>query len=105
VLKNAAEEMVSKHRLQAIGFGVETLMDRVAYLSRMPQVEVLAGGKKRRTIAARSQFCFWMSRELRISQVQLAKQLNISQAAESLAVGGGKLVEESEYALFDQQIL
>jgi REP element-mobilizing transposase RayT len=106
VLKNAEEEMVRKHRLQAIGFGVEAVVERVAYLLHMHQGEVLAGGKKRRTVAARSLFCFWMSRELGVSQVHLAKQLNISQAAVSLAVErGGKLVEERGYALFDQQIL
>ena len=104
VLKHAKEKLERKYQLQAEGFDTGQVVERIAYLMQISPEEVLAAGKKRKTVAARSLFCLWMSNELGISQVQLARQLNLSQAAVSLAVERGrKLVEARGYTLVDSE--
>lgn len=102
VLKHAKEKLERKYQLQVEGFDTGQVVERIAYLMQISPEEVLAAGKKRKTVAARSLFCLWMSNELGISQVQLARQLNLSQSAVSLAVERGrKLVEAKGYTLVD----
>jgi len=48
--------------------------------------QVLAVGKYKKTVAARSLLCFWATSELGISQSELGQKLKISQPAVSLSV-------------------
>ena len=52
--------------------------------------QVLAVGKYKKTVAARSLLCFWTTSELGISQSELGQNLKISQPAVSLAVKRGE---------------
>jgi hypothetical protein len=59
--------------------------------SRRPQV-----------VDARSLFCFWASKELGISMTDLAKRLNLTQPAISIAARRGeRLARENQYVLID----
>lgn len=100
VLRKSEEQLERKSQLKAQGFHFDKVVDRIANLLEISSAEVLASGKKRQTVAARSLLCFWASRELGLSQAWLARRLGISQPAVSLAVDRGrKLAEEKGYTL------
>ena len=103
VLRQAGEKFVRQHYLQTQGVNFEQLVDRVADLFEMPPADVLAGGKKRKTVAARSLLCFWSVSELRLSQSGLSAKLKISQPAVSAAVDRGRrLKEEKGYTILNE---
>ncbi|MFN2353678.1 MAG: transposase [Desulfopila sp.] len=101
-LRKAEQTLARKSQLQAQGIDRDKVVERIAVLLQLCPGEVLAKGKKRKIVAARSLFCFWMSRELGVSHVSLARQLELSQAAISLAVDRGrKLAETYGYTLVE----
>jgi len=59
---------------------------RVAEMLDLKPEQVLAVGKYKKTVAARSLLCFWATSELGISQNELGQKLKISQPAVSLSV-------------------
>jgi putative transposase len=85
-LREAEERLERRTRLRAKGVTFETVVGRVAGQLQMSPEDVLAGGKKRQTVAARSLLCFWASSDLGMSQAWLAQRLGISHAAVSAAV-------------------
>jgi hypothetical protein len=89
-LAQAEETFERRYRLQAEGYDFGKVVERVAELTGLEAAEVLALGKYKKVIAARSILCFWAVRELGISQNQLARILRISQPAVSMAVKRGE---------------
>jgi putative transposase len=79
-----------RFHLQAKGFDFDKVVDRVAVLMGLRRAEVLASGKYKKVIVARSLVCFWVVRELGMSQIQLALRFGISQPAVSMAVSRGE---------------
>jgi predicted transcriptional regulator len=80
----------------------EHVVNRVAELLDVSPDQVLAGGKYRKTVAARSLLCFWATTELAISQVDLGQKLKISQPAVSMAVRRGEeLANRNNFSLKD----
>jgi putative transposase len=78
------------------------VVNRVSALLDVSPDQVLAGGKNKETVAARSLLCFWATSELAISQVELGQKLKISQPAVSMAVRRGEqLASRSSYSLKD----
>ena len=64
------------------------------------QSEVLAPGKERGRVQARSLLCYWAARELGISMAELSRRLKISASAVTLSVKRGeKIVQKSGYKL------
>ena len=90
VLAQAEENLERKFHLKAKGFDFDKVVDRVAELLGLQRAEVLASGKYKKVIAARSLVCFWGVRELGISQIHLALRFGISQPAVSMAVSRGE---------------
>ena len=73
---------------------------RVAELLDLKPEQVLAVGKYKKTVAARSLLCFWATSELGISQNELGQKLKISQPAVNLSVKRGEqLVIRHNYSL------
>jgi REP element-mobilizing transposase RayT len=68
VLRRSEEKLEKRLNLHAQGVGFEQVVERVAEIFKMPPSLVLAGGKKRKTVAARSLLCFWLTSELGESQ-------------------------------------
>lgn len=102
VLKKAEEKLERKFHLKAQGVDCDKVVSRIADLLQISPSVVLLKGKKREIVAARSLFCFWISTELGLSQAWLARRLELSQPAVSLAVDRGrKLAEERGYMLVD----
>jgi len=88
-LAQAQENLERKYHLKAKGFDFEKVVARVANLMGLSPSEVLASGRYRKTVEARSVVCFWAMRELGISQSHLAQKFGISQPAVSMAVTRG----------------
>jgi putative transposase len=89
-LAQAEENLERKYRFKAKGFDFEKVVGRVAELLGLEPAGVLAAGKYKKVIVARSILCFWAVRELGMSQIQLARMLRISQPAVSMAVSRGE---------------
>ncbi len=103
VLAAAEEKMKRMYYLRAQGFDLKKVARRVAVLLKVKPEEVWAGGKHRRTVAARSLLCFWATTQLGISQSYLASKLQISQPAVGLSVKRGeRLAEDKHYLLIDE---
>ena len=102
VLAQAKEDFERKHQLQSEGISFDHVVNRVTELLAVSADQVLAGGKQKETVAARSLLCYWATTELAISQVKLSQKLKISQPAVSLAVRRGEqLAHRKRYSLKD----
>ena len=102
VLAQAKEDFERKHQLQSEGISFDHVVNRVTELLAVSADQVLAGGKQKETVAARSLLCYWATTELAISQVKLSQKLKISQPAVSLAVRRGEqLAHRNRYSLKD----
>ena len=103
VLSEANEEFERKYRLAAEGFSLEGVAARVAGLVSMTSEEVLDSAGDHLSVQARSLLCYWATRELGISQNQLAQTLHTTQPAISQAVKrGAKLVKQHRYSLIEE---
>jgi REP element-mobilizing transposase RayT len=105
VLKAAQENLDRRSRIRALGYDFDWLVDRVLGLFGLTLKELLTGGKQRRTVQARSVLCYWGTRELGMSAVEISKNLNIapSTASES-ATRGRQIVEKQGLKLLDEDI-
>jgi len=78
----------------------DAVVDRVSALLDIDRTEVLLPGRQPHRVKARSMVCYWASRELRMSMVELAKLLKIFEPTESQsATRGEKIVKKNEYKL------
>ena len=105
VLKAAQENLDRKSRVRALGYDFEWLLDRVLGLFDLTFEDLLTGGKQRKTVQARSVICYWGTRELGMSAVEISKKLKIapSTASES-ATRGRQIVEKQGLKLLDDDI-
>jgi len=90
VLAQAKENFERKYHLKSKGFNFEKVQRRVAKMLDLKPEQVLAPGKYKKTVAARSLLCYWANRELGMSQSELSQKLKISQPAVSLSVKRGE---------------
>ena len=102
VLKEADEQLERRYRLKTEGFGLERVAERVAQVMSIPVEFVWEKSRRPQVVDARSLFCFWASKELGISMTDLAKRLNLTQPAISIAARRGeRLARENQYVLID----
>ena len=99
-LEHADEQLERKYRLQLQGYDFDSLTRRVAVLMDMPVGQVIAAGKNRRTVRARSLLCFWAVRQCGMTMSSLAKKMEISSTGVSQSVKRGeKIAAEGGYEL------
>jgi len=102
VLKEADEQLQRRYRLKAEGFDLDRVAQRVAQVLDMPLEVVWEKSRRPQVANARSLLCYWASKELAMSMTDLAKQLNLTQPAVSIAVRRGeKIARENQYQLAD----
>jgi len=102
VLKEADEQLERRYRLKAEGFDLDQVALRVAQVMSIPVELVWEKSRRPQVVDARSLFCFWASKELGISMTDLAKRLNLTQPAISIAARRGeRLARENQYVLID----
>jgi putative transposase len=100
VLAHVQEAFQNKYELPVQCFDFKKVVGRVAELLGMSREEVLETGKRRRTVRARSLFCFWAAGELRMSMTELSAQLKISVNCISQSVARGKILAKmNNYSL------
>jgi putative transposase len=78
--------------LRERGHDTETIAAKAAAVFDVPVEELYTAGKNRQRIRARSVFCYWMVRELRIPATHLAKRLGLTPSAVSKAARRGERI-------------
>lgn len=102
VLKEADEQLERRYRLKAEGFDLEQVAERVAAVMNIPLEIVWEKSQRPLVVEARDLLCYWASKELVMNKTDLAKRLNLTQPAVSIAVRRGeKIARESQYELID----
>jgi putative transposase len=102
VLKEADEQLELRYRLKAEGFDLDRVAGRVAQVLDMPLEVVWEKSRRPQVAEARSLLCYWASKELAMSMTDLARRLNLTQPAISIAVRRGeKIARENHYQLTD----
>jgi len=100
ILAQANERYTRQYGWKRQGIGFEHLVERVAAICHLDPREVVAEGRQRRKVTARSLLCFWAVRELGFPLTTLARQLGLSPPGVSYAVQrGDALVRENRYEL------
>jgi putative transposase len=103
VLKAAQENLERKYQLQTEGYSFDWLVGRVARQLELEPKDVLAPGKYAQSVKARSLLCYWGTRELGMTTVDLARKLNLAQPTVSQAViRGQKIAEDQGLSLIDK---
>jgi len=103
VLKAAQENLDRKSQLDAAGYSFDWLVGRVARQLEIEPKDVLAPGKYALSVKARSLLCYWGTRELGMTTVDLARRLNLAQPTVSQAVKRGqKIAEDQRLSLIEK---
>jgi len=92
VLSSAQERLNHKYALQAAGYDIDKVVEKVAAVLNIKPSEVWAPGKQRSRVQARSLLCYWAARELEISMAELSRKLKISPSAVTLSVRRGEKI-------------
>lgn len=95
VLAQASEHCTRRCELSRRGYNLERLADHVAGLCHLEPREVLARGRQRLRVDARSLFCFWAARDLGVSLTELARQLGLTPPAIGYAVQRGERIAQA----------
>lgn len=100
ILQDAEEQLDRREKLKKAGYDLDTLAREVAVLFDIKPAQIFTTGKYPLIVRARSLFCYFAVRELGMTATQLARKLNLSQPAVSIAVKRGeKLVQDGRYSL------
>ena len=100
VLKASKDVFDRKYLLKDRGYDLNAVVDRVAEVLGVNRAEVLSPGRQPRRVQARSLVCYWASRELGMSMVELSKRLKISQPSVSQSANRGeKIAKENRLNL------
>jgi len=92
ILAQAHERYTRQYVWQRQGIGFEYLVERVAELCHLDPREVVAAGRQRRKVTARSLLCFWAVREVGLPLTELARQLGLSPPGVSYVVQRGEAI-------------
>ncbi len=104
VLNQAKERLEDRYRLQAWGYDLEEVTNRVSSELGIDPEQVWAAGKHPRTVKARSLLCYWAVRKLGMRATELSKKLGVSQPSVSIAVKRGeKIAKDMQLELIKGQ--
>ncbi len=102
VLKKAKEQRERKYQLEADGFNIDQVAQRVAAILGIKCEQVWKKGKHPQTVKARSLLCYWAVGELGLSATALAGRIGITQPAISQSVKRGEAIaKENGFELMD----
>ncbi|MGA7144318.1 MAG: transposase [Desulfobacterales bacterium] len=96
VLSKARENLERRYTLDAKSCDFEWLVKRVAKLLNIEPEDVLTRGKYKQSVKARALLCYWGTRELRMTTVELAKKLNLAQPTISQSSMRGRIIAKDE---------
>ena len=102
VLKKAQEQRNRQYQLEAEGYSIDQVAERVANLLGIKSEQIWEKGKYPLAVKARSLLCYWAVRELGISSTELAKRIGITQPAISQSVKRGEnIAKENGFELIE----
>lgn len=102
VLKQAEEKRERKHQLEADGFTVDRVANRVASILGLKSEDVWKKGKHPQIVKARSLLCYWAVHELGMTATELARRIGMTQSAISQSVKRGEAIAgESKFELIE----
>ncbi len=90
VLARAREALDRKYALASEGIDFDAVLKCVARRMALSPMQIKMPSKIRRRVKARSLLCFWAARELGLTMTDLAKRLNLTVSAVSIAVRRGE---------------
>ena len=96
VLKRAGENMERRYTIKAEKHDFNWLVRQVAEALDMQPDDVLAPGRYKNAVKARSVLCYWGTRELGLTMVELAKRLHLSQPTVSQSAMRGRKIALEE---------
>jgi len=100
VLKQADEHLDRRYAMRAKGLDFDGIVHRVAHFLKIKPADVLKRGKEPQTVMARNVLCYWASRELGVTTVEISKRLKICQSSVSRsALRGETIVANNRYEL------
>ena len=100
VLDEAKERLEESCRLQAQGYDLEKVTNRVSSELGIDPEQVWAAGKHPITVKARSLMCYWAVRKLGFSATEISKKLGVSQPSVCISVKRGEMVAKAEQLEF-----
>ena len=96
VLEVAKERLEERYRLQAQGYDLGKVTNRVSAELGIDPEQVWSYGKQPLTVKARSLLCYWAVRKLGHSATGLSKRLGVSQPSVSISVKRGEKIAKAE---------
>jgi putative transposase len=102
VLASAEEVVEKRYALRSAGVDLDRIVLRVSEVLGVRPEEVLARGKYRRVVEARSLLCHWAVRELGVSLSSLSRKLGISVSSISDSVARGQRIAEERHLFLTQ---
>jgi hypothetical protein len=100
ILTSAQERFERKYELEARGFDLSKITEKVSDLMGIKPSDLQGPRKERLRVKARSLLCFWASKELGISMAELSRELQISLSAVGVSVKRGeKIALDNNYKL------
>lgn len=92
-LRKADKQLKRRCRLEAEGFDLDPVAERVAQVLDIPVEIVWEESRRPQMVDARSLLCSWASKQLEMSIRNLARCLNLTQSAVSIAVRQGETID------------
>ena len=96
VLDEARERLKERFRLQAQGYDLDKVTQRVSSELKIDPDQVWASGKHPITVKARSLLCYWAVRKLGYSATAHSKKLGVSQPSVSISVRRGEQIAKTK---------
>ena len=105
ILLQSSEKYERKYQLKRLGFDLDRVAMRVSELYGIDPEDILAKGKQRKRVQARSLFCHWAVNELGISLTDLARRIGISVPAVGYSVERGAMIaKKHNFQLIQEKI-
>lgn len=103
ILKQCQEQKERKIYFRDKGYDYNWLLAKVAAYFNIEKDVLARRGGYRDRVAARSVLCYWASRELGLSTIELSRRLNVSQPTVSQSIKRGeKITIERQLRLLDE---
>jgi len=100
VLSESEKEFSLKYMLKSLGYDFERVSERVSEIFQLNKEYITGRGRQRDRVMARDVLCYWSATELRMSIVDIARNLDLTPAAISVAVQRGEeIVKAKKYQI------
>ena len=100
ILAESEEQFSRKYRLKRKGYDFNKVLNRISVIFKLEEYYITGKGRQKARVMARDLLIYWSVSELCISQVDLARRLDITPAAVSLAFQRGEnIVKVKHYNL------